>query len=120
MADDHVLSALLDREPIFHRRHHGTSRAALDAMMAPGFFEVGASGRVYSREYVLETCLERYKYPETLVAEVTEPKLRHLADECWQLYYVLIEPDRVTRRSTIWRRVEGDWQIVYHQGTIVT
>ena len=120
MADDDVLSALLDREPIFHRRHHGTTRAALEAMTAPDFFEVGASGRVYTRADVIDLCPERYKSPEALIAEVTEPKLRKLAHECWQLYYVLIEPDRVSRRNTIWRRVGGSWQILFHQGTIVT
>ena len=25
----------------------------------------------------------------------------------------------LTRRATLWRRTNNDWQIVYHQGTVV-
>jgi len=45
--------------------HHefGTSRADFDKMMAPDFWEVGASGRRYSREFVFEE-LERRQASE--------------------------------------------------------
>jgi hypothetical protein len=44
-----------------------------------------------------------------------------LGPEFYLLTYTLRQPDRLTRRSTIWRRTEdGDWQIVFHQGTPVS
>jgi hypothetical protein len=36
------------------------------------------------------------------------------------LTYTLRQGDRVTRRLTVWRRSGGQWQAIYHQGTIVT
>jgi len=33
--------------------------------------------------------------------------------------YTLIQGERVTRRSTIWRRNPEGWQILFHQGTAV-
>lgn len=42
---DDVVAALRAREPIFHRPEHGDRREDHEAMMAPEFFEVGASGR---------------------------------------------------------------------------
>jgi hypothetical protein len=56
------VTALLAREPLFHRPELGTDRAALEAMTAEDFWEVGASGRVYSRAVVLEV-LERAQRP---------------------------------------------------------
>jgi len=34
-------------------------------------------------------------------------------------YTLLQDKTRLTRRSTIWRRTDGDWKIVFHQGTVV-
>jgi hypothetical protein len=34
------------------------------------------------------------------------------------LTYILVQPDRITRRSTLWRHTNNGWQILYHQGTI--
>jgi hypothetical protein len=50
---DAVRGALRSREPIFHRPEHGTTRADFEAMTADDFWEVGASGGVYDRAFVL-------------------------------------------------------------------
>jgi hypothetical protein len=49
-----VLAELMEREPIFHRREMGTARADFEKMTASEFWQVGASGRRYSREFVLD------------------------------------------------------------------
>ncbi len=54
-----LLEELRRREPIFHRPELARSRAELEAMTAEDFWEIGASGRRYSREYVLETVAAR-------------------------------------------------------------
>src|SRR4051794_1625933 len=53
-----VLDELVAREPLFHRTERGTSRAAFEAMTADDFWEVGASGARYDREFVW-TVLQR-------------------------------------------------------------
>jgi hypothetical protein len=55
-----VLAVLINHEPIFHRPELGTTRADFENMMMADFWEVGASGRRYSRDYVLDTLEERY------------------------------------------------------------
>ena len=49
-----VAGELREREPLFHRREHGASRADFEAMTAADYWEVGASGRIYDRK----TCLD--------------------------------------------------------------
>jgi hypothetical protein len=34
--------------------------------------------------------------------------------------YTLHQNERQTRRATIWHRTPVGWQILYHQGTIIT
>jgi hypothetical protein len=114
-----VLEELMKREPIFHRPEFGTSRKDFEAMTEPEFWEIGASGRRYSREFVLEVLEERLKNPSDEIFETTEPYCQEIAPDNYLLTYTLTQKDRITRRATIWRRTPDGWKMVFHQGTIV-
>ena len=115
-----VLEELKKREPIFHHPEYGTARADFENMTVPDFWEVGASGRRYSREHVIETLVVRHSAMRGDVWEAKDFHCREIAPDNYLLTYTLIQDGtRMTRRSTIWRRGAGDWKIVYHQGTIV-
>jgi hypothetical protein len=114
-----VLRELERREPIFHRPEFGTTRADFENMTEPTFWEVGASGRRYSREYVLDELEKRYANPHEDVWEAGDFHCQEIAADNYLLTYTLTQGERVTRRSTIWRRTGRGWKIVYHQGTIV-
>lgn len=120
----HVLEELKQREPIFHKREYGTSREAIENMTTASFWEVGASGKRYSREYVIELLLERYGQQaiDDLEVENWATKdfcCQKIAANSYLLTYTLIQGTRITRRVTIWRYENETWKIVYHQGTIV-
>jgi len=118
---DEVLKELAAREPIFHCPEFGTTRADFEAMMAPGFWETGASGRRYSREEVLDALEKRRAMPHNDVWDTSEIRCQRLADSLYLLTYTLLQDKvRQTRRATIWQRTEAGWTIVYHQGTLVT
>jgi len=115
-----VLNELIRREPIFHRPELGTTRADFENTTATDFWEVGASGRRYSRDYVLDALEKRYAGPYVDVWETTGFHCRKLAEDVYLLTYTLIQgKERKTRRSTIWQHTPEGWKIVYHQGTIV-
>jgi hypothetical protein len=114
-----VLEQLSQREPIFHRPEFGTTRAEFERMMEADFWEVGASGRRYSRQYVLDVLDARRHSPYENTWETSDFHCRELAADIYLLTYTLLQGERRTRRSTIWSRVSGDWKIVFHQGTEV-
>src|SRR5258706_6055250 len=62
----------MQRKPIFHRPELGTTRADFEAMTEAAFWEVGASGRRYSREYVLDELEKRYAHPAPDVWETRD------------------------------------------------
>ncbi len=118
--NEDVLAELQAREPIFHRPEFGTTRADFDRMMAPAFCEIGASGRLYTREFVLDLLTERHAQPHDDVWETSEFRCRPLAEEVYMLTYTLLQDgQRKTRRTTIWQRTLEGWKILFHQGTIV-
>ena len=115
-----ILAELSQREPIFHRPEFGTSRADFENMTAPDFWEVGASGRQYSRAAVLDELEKRFAAPHSDVWETSEFQCRKLAPDVYLLTYALVQDNtRRTRRSTIWERCGEGWRIIYHQGTLV-
>jgi len=117
--DSAVFRELERREPLFHRPELGTSRAHFEAMTEPEFWEVGASGRIYSREEVLRTLDERYANgPDPDAWEKRDFACSEIARDLYLVTYTLLQGARVSRRATLWRLREGAWRIVYHQGTL--
>ncbi|BDG01114.1 nuclear transport factor 2 family protein [Anaeromyxobacter oryzae] len=114
-----VLEELRAREPIFHRPELGTTRAELEAQTGADFWEVGASGRRYGRAFVLATVEDRWSCPHDDPWETSEFHCRELGESTYALTYTLRQRERVTRRLTIWRKVDGAWKILFHQGTVV-
>ncbi len=114
-----VLAELEAREPIFHRPELGTTRADFERMIVPDYWEVGASGRRYSREYVLDVLEQRHRTPVEENWETRGFHCREIAADNYLLTYTLIQGERVTRRATLWRRTPDGWRALYHQGTVV-
>jgi hypothetical protein len=115
-----ILEELKRREPIFHRPEFGTTRADFDDMLHADFWEIGASGHRYSREYVLAELEKRHQHPQKDVWRTSEFHCRLLGPDLYLLTYTLIQDEiRKTRRLTIWQRAEAGWKIVFHQGTVV-
>ncbi len=115
-----VLDELRRREPIFHHPGSGNSRADYARMTVDDFWEIGASGQRYSREFVLDVLEARLSNPVNESDwESRDFHVRELASDVYLLTYTLRQGERLTQRSTIWRRAGGDWKIVFHQGTVV-
>jgi hypothetical protein len=87
-------------------------------MMAADFWEIGASGRRYSREYVLAELQRRHSQEYVDQWQTSDFHCRVLADKVYLLTYTLQQRERVSRRATIWRRTETGWIILFHQGTL--
>ncbi|MCF8462828.1 MAG: hypothetical protein K9G11_02850 [Rickettsiaceae bacterium] len=117
-----ILKELKSREPIFHHpEKFGKAKQDIENQMCDEFWEIGASGNVYTKQDVIETLLDRYQRPYTSdIWEAKDFALTKIAQDNYLLSYILIQDKtRLTRRSTLWRRVNGDWKILYHQGTVI-
>jgi hypothetical protein len=115
-----VLDELRQREPIFHTPAFGTTFADFETVMAPSYWEVGASGRRYSREFILRTLSQKRPVNAASVGwQSFDFGLQRLSPDTYLLTYTLRQGTRLTRRATIWQSMAEGWRILYHQGTIV-
>ena len=114
-----VLEELKQREPIFHHPELGTTRADFERQTAPDFWEVGATGRRYSREYIWSVLEKRWSELGDDPWETSAFHCRQVSPDTYLLTYTLLQEGRRSRRLTVWQKTSDGWQIVYHQGTVV-
>jgi hypothetical protein len=114
-----VLEELKRREPLFHRPELGTSRRDFENMTDTAFWEVGASGRRYSREFILDTLENRRTQLDEDMWQTRDFHCLEIAPDNYLVTYTLHQGPRVTRRATLWRRSVKGWKVLYHQGTVV-
>ena len=116
-----VLEELRRREPIFHTREFGTTLADFEKITTPEYWEVGASGRRYSREFILRTLDQNPPIDAASAGWCSyDHGLRRLGSDTYLFTYTLRQAERLTRRATIWQTTSEGWRVLYHQGTIVS
>ncbi|MFA9556793.1 DUF4440 domain-containing protein [Evansella sp. AB-rgal1] len=86
----------------------------LDNILADEFFEIGSSGYMFDKEECLEggvvlTEMSLHNY-----------EIHPLSDGVVLSTYFIEDKTRKrnTLRSSIWKHIDGRWQLVFHQGTI--
>ncbi len=89
-------------------------RSALEELLAPEFREIGQSGRLWTRQELIDELLA-----ESIAGsfEVTERAALEVGDELVLLTYRLQTQGRVSRRSSLWRVDADGPRVVFHQGT---
>ena len=90
--------------------------AALDRWLDPDFTEIGQSGRRWTRAEILAD-LQTTDQTAYATAELSEPEVREIAQDCYLLTCVVQVGDRRSRRSSIWRLHGGQLRMLFNQGT---
>jgi hypothetical protein len=99
-----------------------SSAEQVGRLLADDFIEFGSSGHAYDKQQIIEALRKETPDP-TIRLSLTEFVARRLAREVILVTYRTIQrggpevPDRSRLRSSIWKMVEGRWQMVFHQGT---
>ena len=116
-----ILDELQRREPIFHRPGVARTPGDFEEMLAPDYWEVGASGRRYSAAFILQTLAETPPVDADIAGWHSYGfACRRLGPAIFLLTYTLEQGARRTRRATVWERFEDRWRILYHQGTVIS
>jgi hypothetical protein len=115
-----LLDELKDLEDRYHAAFPDATLADFDRLVAPDFWETGATGRRYSRAFARQVLEQRPGRPDPATWLTDDHHLQRIGADTWLLSYRLRQPGRVTRRMTLWRQDGARWQAVYHQGTVVS
>ena len=112
-----LFADMLGRERMFVCPPPGTPPAAIEALLAEDFIEVGASGGTCTREEGVGMLVRRAEHPPEWQWEMHDYKLRRLSEDICLATWLLALDGRKSRRATVWRREGRTWRAAYHQGT---
>jgi glyoxylase I family protein len=94
----------------------------LNELLSDEFIEIGKSGKIYTKQAVIETLNNEGDFE----AEIVSWKVTFLTDTIALAVYTVNlyrgenNMMQSSLRSSIWRSLGGRWQIIFHQGTLIT
>jgi hypothetical protein len=107
-------------ETSLHRKQIRNSADATSELLADAFIEFGSSGRVFNKSSIIVESMRT----ETLDQQITVEDFaaQELAPDVVLVTYISkkVAGDQLavsTLRSSIWKRFDGKWQMIFHQGT---
>lgn len=93
-----------------------SSPMAVIPLLHPDFREYGSSGRVYTKEMMVQMMVQQTPG----VVKIRDFEVNEVSDDVALVTYRTIgDEGRETRRSSVWLRRDTRWQIIFHQGTRV-
>jgi len=124
-ADNPDLDFFRDLEQKLHRPETRRSSDAVRALLADEFIEFGSSGKVYDKASIVKALAEESASSNALPLEVRDFATRSIASNAVLVTYRSIRRhsdgtiERDALRSSIWKLIDGRWQMLFHQGTII-
>jgi len=115
-----LLETLRRLELETHQPQVRSDRAALGRLLHPGFFEIGRSGGLYSRDAVL---MEFSAQPPSYRVCSQDFQIQLLTEGLALLTYRSAHVaddgtlERHTLRASLWQSTGQGWQLRFHQGT---
>jgi hypothetical protein len=121
MMSNETQELLIAREKAMVEAQQRGDVDAVGAALAEDFYEIGSSGRLFSKTEILEA-IRQIK-----IVECSLERLRVLPLD--EQHAILTYVARTTRRyqgqesttrtyrSSMWRKAEGEWHLIFHQGT---
>lgn len=96
-----------------HLKKENRKHNKVQDILHPDFKEIGKSGKVYNKHDISHSKLDTDKYI------IKDFEAQTLAKGCILCTYTLFNVSRntITKRSSIWKYYEGDWKLLFHQGT---
>ena len=106
-------------ETSLHKRQIRNCADAASALLADVFIEFGSSGKVWNKASIIESMQREKLDPQITVADFIA---QELAPDVVLVTYISkrVTEDPLaasTLRSSIWKLLNGKWQMIFHQGT---
>jgi len=99
-----------------------TSRRQLDLLLAEEFVEFASSGGIYSKRKLIDELCSDPRESQRRFATLQKLNVAWLGEDVALLTYRSAKvqgdnPRQIANRASIWKRIDGRWRMVFHQGT---
>ena len=115
-----TIKKIYELETSLHKKEVRNSSDKVSALIADDFIEFGKSGGVFNKQDTLKGLANE---SDDLQIKVSDFKAKELSQDVVLVTYFASMIDNgnlntvSTNRSSIWMLRDGEWQMVFHQGT---
>lgn len=113
MTTKEVLSKIQQLEISLLQPSTRQSKAELNQLIADEFIEFGMSGNIYNKPAIIDLLPNE----KERAFNVEDFVIKKLSENIVLATYKITEKDSSSLRSSIWKKYNGNWQIIFHQGT---
>ncbi len=90
---------------------------SLSSLIADDFFEFGSSGKIWTKQDVLDQLPKENLQNNLKIIDFT---IIYQSQDFICVSYKLLKNDKLNSlRSSSWQKFVGKWMMVFHQGTVV-
>ena len=119
---DNDTAYFLELETSLHRKQIRNRVEAVSALLANSFIEFGSSGTVWNKSSIVDS-MRTDELGQHITVE--DFAARELAPDVVLVTYISkkVAQDQLetsSLRSSIWKRLDGKWQMIFHQGTMTS
>ena len=101
-------------ETSLHKKQVRNSTESTSSLLADAFIEFGSSGRIWNKASIIES-MQKEEVDQQITVE--RFAARELSPDVVLVTYISKKDAGSTLRSSIWKRCEGKWLMIFHQGT---
>ena len=113
--EDADIRQFIDLELLLLAPQVRLSPARLDELLDPDFREIGTSGRRWTRAETISALSGQTT--DNGPIEATDFAVTPVAPGVVLVSFLTVGRGRRSLRSSLWRRTEGRWRVLHHQGT---
>ena len=89
--------------------------ARLNELISDDFEEFGSSRKVYRKQDILNSL----PFSDSVGYDLSGFTFKELSSDCVLVKYESVVSGLHARRSSIWVKKEGQWQMLHHQSTVI-
>jgi hypothetical protein len=94
----------------------------IDQLLDAGFIEFGKSGNIWRKSDILDALPQETASEAGITREMADISVQHLGEHhIWLAYKACViqsgEMIETSLRSSIWQYNDGNWCLIFHQGT---
>ena len=88
----------------------------LEKLISKDFIEYGSSGLIYSYDETINGLLNE---TEEKIYKIIKMETKIISKNIVMVLYIIDINGNISNRSSIWKKENNEWKIIFHQGTKV-
>jgi len=114
MENNDIENSIKNNEIKLLEKNIRNNKNELEKLISKDFIEYGSSGLIYSYNETVNGLLNE---TEEIIYKIIKMNTKIISENIILVLYTIDINNVISNRSSIWRKENNEWKIIFHQGT---